>query len=540
MPVIIFYQINILSAWISRGEESEENMSKLMTAQEAIALIKDGDGVAISGFHEIVVARELYKELAKTYRETGHPRDLTLVQASGNRGIFEMTEEGLFAHYIAGHYTYNQKMIDMINDNKIKSHNLPQGVISHMYRAAAGGKIGELTKIGLHTFCDPRYGGGKMNDITTEDIVELLVIDGQEQLLYKLPKMDIGIIRGTTADEFGNITIEEECLPADILDVAMAVKSMGGKVIAQVKNYVPAEKMHRTEVVVPGSMVDAIVICSDPETNHRQTPVFEYSPELAGHGRLEIGFDVLPMNERKIIARRAAMELSPRSVVNLGIGIPEGVALVANEEGVGDELTLTIESGLIGGIPAGGENFGSSYNAWAALPMSAQFDYYNGGNLNISCLGFAEVDGVGNVNVSRFGTKIAGVGGFIDITQASPVIVFAGTMTAGGLKVEISDGKLNILQEGKKIKFLPQIGQLTFSAEQSRKNGQRILFVTERCVFEVTEQGLVLTEIAPGITLEEHILPCMGFEPIISPELKLMDERIFRDGLMGLDEILKK
>ena len=502
-------------------------------------MIRDGDGVAISGFHECVVARELYKELGNRFRETGHPKDLTLVQASGNLGVVEMTEEGLFAHYVAGHYTYNQKMIDMINQNKLKSHNLPQGVIAHMYRAVAGGKPGELTKIGLNTFCDPRFGGGKMNEITTEDLVFLQEIEGEEYLLYKLPKLDIGLIRGTSADEWGNITVEDESAPEDILDVAMAVKSMGGKVIAQVKQCVDSRSFDRSEVVVPGNLVDAVVVCTDPLNNHKQTATVYYDPAMAGHRHIDVDFGTLPLNERKVIARRTALELSPNSVVNLGIGIPEGVAMVASEEGVSDHLTLTIESGLIGGVPAGGDHFGSSYNAWAALPMSAQFDYYHGGGLNICSLGFAEVNPQGDVNVSRFGTKIAGVGGFIDISQSSPVTVFSGTMTAGGLKVEVSDGKLQILQEGKKKKFLNTIGQLTFSAKQSRKSGQKVLFVTERCVFELDNDGLVLTEIAPGVTVEEHILPCMEFVPRISPNLKTMDARLFSEGLMGLADMLK-
>lgn len=514
-------------------------MSKRVDLQTAVDMIRDGDGIAISGFQLCTVARELYLALAERYRTTGHPKGLTLMQGAGNLGVHDMTEEGLFSRYITGHFANNKKMIQMTNENKIQAYNFPQGVICHMYRAAAAGKVGEITRIGLHTFCDPRLGGGRMNEATTEDLVELVDVGGVEHLLYKTPKLDIALVRGTTSDELGNITIEEESSPVDLLDVVMAVKSMGGKVIVQVKNYVSSQSMDRAQVVIPGSMVDAVVVSEKPFENHLQTPAAYYDPVIAGHLRLNsVGFGTIPLDERKIIARRAAMELTPHSVVNLGIGIPEGVATVASEEGVDDRMVLTIESGLIGGIPAGGPHFGSSYNAWAALNMPYQFDYYNGGNLNVASLGFAEVDPTGNINVSRFGTRIAGCGGFIDISQPTPKIAFSGAMTAGGLEVEIRDGKLVILQEGKRKKFLRKIDQITFSASYSRQCGQRVLFITERCVFELTDQGLLLTEIAPGISVEEHILPCMEFEPIVSPNLRLMDERIFRDEPMGLASMI--
>lgn len=510
-------------------------MGKRVDIEAAIDLIRDGDGVAVSGFQLATVARELYLALAERYKATGHPAGLTLMQGAGNLGVHDMTVEGLFARYITGHYANNKKMIDLVNENKIVSYNFPQGVIAHMYRAAAAGKLGEITRIGLNTFCDPRQQGGKMNEATVENLVELVEIAGREHLLYNLPKLDIALIRGTTADELGNISIEEESAPVDALDVAMAVKAMGGKVIVQVKNYVSSKSMDRTQVLIPGCMVDAVVVSERPAENHLQTPAAFYDPVLSGHYRLDnVGFGTIPLDERKIIARRAAMELSPNSVVNLGIGIPEGIAPVAAEEGIGDHLVLTIESGLIGGIPAGGAHFGSAYNAWAALHMTSQFDYYNGGNLNVASLGFAEADPTGNVNVSRFGARIAGAGGFIDISQSTKKVVFSGTMTAGGLKAEVRDGKVNILQEGKKKKFIQSIDQITFSAAFSRSANQTVLFVTERCVFRLTDQGLMLTEIAPGIDLEQHILACMDFKPLISPDLTLMDERIFRESSMGL------
>ena len=349
------------------------------------------------------------------------------------------------------------------------------------------------------------------------------------------------MIRGTTADEHGNISMEEEGAPIDALDVAMAVKAMGGKVIAQVKNYVSSASMERSRVVIPGNLVDAVVVSEDPLENHRQTPGSFYNPVLSGHYRLDnVGFGSIPLDERKVIARRAAMELAEHSVVNLGIGIPEGVAAVANEEGAGDQILLTIESGLVGGVPTGGQDFGCAVNAWAALPMTTQFDYYNGGNLALTCLGFAEVDGTGNVNVSKFGTRIAGCGGLVDISQSTHKVVFCGTMTAGGLKTKVEDGKLVILEEGKRTKFKQSVEQITFSSEFSKKAGQKVLFITERCVFQVTEQGLELIEVAPGIDIETDIWPYMDFAPVIPENVALMDERLFLDQPMGLDRWLKE
>lgn len=521
-------------------------MNKRMNLQEALDLIPDGAGVAVSGFMLMAVPRELYLGIEKKFQDTGHPCNLTIMHAAGNgnnkdQGIYDISYEGLITRYITGHFANNSRMIDLANANKVAAYNFPQGVIAHMFRAAAAGKPGEITRIGLNTFCDPRIQGGKLNEAAEDDLVELLDVSGEEFLLYKVPKLDIGLIRGTTADEHGNITMEEEGAPIDALDVAMAVKAMGGKVIVQVKNYVSGASVDRAQVVIPGNLVDAVVVSETPLENHRQTPGTYYNPVLSGHYKMnDINFASIAFDERKVIARRAAMELSPNSVVNLGIGIPEGVAAVATEEGVGDQLTLTIESGLIGGIPTGGQDFGCAINAWAALPMTSQFDYYNGGNLDLTCLGFAEVDAAGNVNVSRFGKKIAGCGGLVDISQSTHTVLFCGTMTAGGLKETIENGRLVILEEGKKIKFKKSVEQITFSAEFSQKHKQKVLFITDRCVFQVTDQGLKLTEVAPGISIEKDILPYMEFKPMISDSVSTMDIRLFTDAPIGLRQILEE
>lgn len=510
-------------------------MNKLFTVDEAIDLIKDDDTVAISGFMLATVAEEIYEKIAEKFLTVDSPRNLTLYQGSGNSGTQRLSHEGLIKRYVTGHYANNQAMIDMLNENKIETYNLPQGVITQMYRAAASGKVGEITKIGLKTYIDPRQQGGKMNEVTKEDLVELVDINGEEHLLYKAPKIDIALIRGTTADENGNITFEDESSYIDALDIAMAAKNSGGKVIVQVKNYVNSESIKRTDVLIPGILVDAVVVTSDVEQYHRQVPATVYDPVIAGQYRKHVeSTKNIKLDNRKIIARRAAMELRPNSVINLGIGIPEGVADVATEEGFGDELTLTIESGLIGGIPLGGSYFGSAINAQASLSMSYQFDFYNGGGLDATFLGFAEIDPKGNINVSKFGKMIAGCGGFIDISQSTQKIVYCGTFTAGGLKQEVKDGQLVILEEGKRSKFLDSIEQITFSAEMVPVLGQDVMIVTERCVFQYEDKGLVITEIAPGIDLEKDIFAHMGFKPHVSEDLKLMDPRIFKDELMGL------
>ena len=515
-------------------------MSKRVDMDTAIGMIRDGDVVAVSGFMLICTPRELYVAIGERFKATGHPRNLTIVAASGNgnskdQGLYDMSYEGLVTRYITGHFANNSRKVKLVTQNKLECYKYPQGGLVHIYRALAAGTPGEITRIGLNTFCDPRYEGGKLNEVTKEDLVHVVDVLGEEHLLYTVPKLNVGLIRGTTADEMGNISIEDEIAPIDTLDLALAVKAQGGKVIAQVKNYVAAGSLTRREVAVPGCLVDAVVVSEEPMESHRQTPGNFYNPVLAGYYRTnDVGFAAIPLSERKVIARRAAMELQPGALVNLGIGIPEGVAAVASEEGIEDKITLTVETGLIGGVPVGGNDFGASVNAWATLPIASQFDLYNGGNLNISCLGFAEVDQEGNINVNRIGNRIMGCGGFIDISQCTERIVFAGTMTSGGLEVAIEDGKLNIIKEGRFKKFIKKVEQVTFNASYSRQLGQDIYYVTERCVFRIGDRGLVLTEVAPGIDVEKHILPNMDFEPVISPDLKLMDDRIFREDLMGL------
>lgn len=516
-------------------------MSKRMTAREAIDQVKDGDFLVSSGFQMMTNPEELMAALETRFDEMGSPKNLTVMHGAGQGlsgapgiGLTHYAKEGMLKRYITGHFAGNKGMMDLANENKIEVYNLPQGVLCHLYRAAAAGKKGELTKVGLKTFVDPRVEGGKITPRATEDIVHLVEVMGEEYLFYDAPKIDIALIRGTSADEFGNITMEEECAVIDALDVAMACKANGGKVFVQVKYCITSASMRGRDVVIPGNLVDGVILTSDADKYHRQTPATLYDPAMAGYVKVETdSAKPLEMGDRKIIARRAAMELEPASTVNLGIGIPEMIGVVAGEEGVSDELILTIESGFIGGTPVGGLSFGSAVNYWAGLPMTSQFDFYNGGGLKTAFLGFAEISAKGDVNSSKFGKRLAGCGGFIDISQFTPRMVFCGTMTAGGLEIAVENGKLKIVQEGSRKKFLKEIGQITFSSEYATDHDQEVLVITERCVFRLTKDGFELSEVAEGIDIQKDIVDQMEFEPVIK-DVKIMDPAIFREGPMDL------
>ena len=513
-------------------------MNKVVSAREAVKLIKDGDTVAFGGFVGAAHAEEVTAAIQASFLESAQPRDLTVVYAAGQgdgkeRGLNHLGEEGLVKRIVGGHWGLVPRLQKLALENKLSAYNLPQGVISHLFRDIAAGKLGVLTHVGLKTFADPRLEGGKINDVSKKDmdLVKVVNIDGEERLLYKAFPVNVGIIRATYADTQGNCTMEHEGALAESLAIAQAAKNSGGKVIVQVKQVVEYGSLDARKVKIPGIYVDAIVVAG--QENHRQTFGTYYNPAYSGETRVPVdSLAPLPLSERKIIARRAAMELIPDAVVNLGIGMPEGVASIAAEEGL-KGMVLTTESGTIGGIPAGGGDFGVTTNPDCVLEQPAQFDFYDGGGLDVAFLGLAQMDVHGNINVSKFGPKIAGCGGFINITQNARKVIYCGTFTAGGLKVSVAEGKLKIDQEGKSKKLINEVEQVTFSGAYAQEKGQPVLYITERAVFKLTPEGVELTEIAPGVDLQKDILDQMDFKPIMK-DVKTMDERIFRDALMGL------
>ncbi len=515
--------------------------SKIVTPQQAIELIHEGDTLVCSGFGVVGVPDELLLALQQRFESTQSPRDLTLIFGGGpgdgkEQGINRIALDGLIKRAIGGHWGLVPKLGAMATENRIEAWNLPLGVISHLYRDIAAGLPGNLSRVGLGTFVDPRLQGGKVNARTTEELVSLIELAGQELLFYQVPKPQVAFIRASIADPDGNLSIEREALTQDTLAIATAVKNAGGIVIAQVEYLCESGSLPARQVKVPGILVDCVVQAR-PEY-HMQTYGTAYHPALSGQMRVPLdALPPMPFNERKIIARRAAFELMPNAVVNLGIGMPEGVADIANEERLLSYMTLTAEPGVVGGVPGSGLNFGSSTNATAQLDMNQQFDFYDGGGLDLAVLGLAECDARGNINVSRFGPKLAGAGGFINITQNSRTVVFIGTFSAGGLKVAVEQGELRILQEGKHRKFVEAIEQVTFSGEYAARLGKKVLYVTERCVFALTPEGLELTEVAPGIDVERDILAHMAFRPIVRQPV-LMDARIFRPEPMGLKDSL--
>jgi len=523
---------------------------KFITGEEAAKLVKDGDTLATCGFIGMGCADEIFYNLEKRFLETGSPKDLILTwgasvsDSKSYIGCNRFAHPGMIKRIVCGHIGLTVDIVRMAVENQFEAYNLPQGVLLHMYRARCGKKPCIISPIGLGTFVDPRETGGKLNQKAIEngpDYVSLIEIDGEEYLMYKTFPIDVAIIRGTSADENGNITMEHEGIVLENYPVAVAAKSSGGIVIAQVERIVKKGTLNPQMVRVPGIAVDYIVMASDPKF-HEQSFYSRYDGSLSGECKIPVaGLVPNKLDDRKIIARRGAMELIPGAVLNLGIGIPSEIGSVAAEEGFGEGLTMTVEPGPIGGVACDGLKFGCAVNAEAMMEHPLQFDFYDAGGLDLAVLGLAELDADGNVNVSKFGPKIAGAGGFINITQNTQNVIFVGTMTAGGLKIQTGDGKVTILQEGKVKKFIKSVEHKTFSGAIARKRNQKVMYITERAVFEMRPEGLTLTEIAPGIDLQTQVLDQMEFAPIVAPDLKLMDERIFWDKPMGIyDEVMAK
>lgn len=511
----------------------------VLTARQAVDLIEDNAVVVTGGFVGLGVPEEIELELENKFLEQQKPNDLTLVYAAGqgdgkDKGLNHFAHSGMLKRVIGGHWGLAPKLGKLACDNEIEAYNLPQGVISHMFRDIAAKKPGTITHIGLKTFIDPRLEGGKINSRTTEEMVELVEFDGKEYLRYLHFKPDIALLRGSYADENGNISFEDEAVTLESLSIAQATKNSGGKVIVQVKGIVKSGSLDPRLVKIPGIYVDTVVVVSTLKY-HMQSFGVDYNASYNGSKKLVMpSSSEEPLDAKKIIGRRAAMELMPNVTVNLGIGVPEIVAVVANEEGIGNEMTLTVEAGPIGGVPANGLSFGASANPTMVLDQPYQFDFYDGGGLDLAFLGLAECDKNGNINVSKFGPKVAGCGGFINITQTSKKVIYCGTFTARGIKIQAADGSLEIVQEGSVNKFIDSVEQITFSGEYANDINLDVTYITERAVFKLTKAGLELIEIAPGVDLKKDILAHMEFKPVISQKLKLMDERIFRQEKMGL------
>ncbi len=520
-----------------RPQGREVPSLRLVTADAAVKLIRSGDTLIVGGSgggHAVPEA--LMAAVGRRFLKEGEPRRLTVVHPVGlgddaTLGLGHFAHEGLLKRDVGGTFVNSPRISDLALADKIEGYTLPQGALSQLTREMAAGRAGLLTETGLHTFVDPRHGGGKQSKSAKEDLVELVEFRGREYLFYKPFHIDAALLRGTTADEDGNVTMEEEAVFGEVLAEAQAARRCGGIVIVQVKRLAKRGTLPAKAVKIPGILVDLVVV----EPEQRQTYLTAYSPSYAGELKTPLSdIAVLPHGARKVIARRAAAELFTGAVCNLGSGISTGIANIAAEEGVLDAVCLTNEQGLIGGAPASGNEAGASRNYAAMIDQPYQFDFYDGGGLDLAFLSFAEVDAEGNVNVSRFGGRIVGPGGFINISQNAKCVVFGGTFCAGKSEIAWPGGVTRIARDGNQQKFVAAVEQITYSGSFGSARGQRVLYVTERAVFRLAESGIELIELAPGIELERDILARMAFRPRIAPALKPMDARLFLPERMGL------
>jgi propionate CoA-transferase len=513
-----------------RGKSTIE--ASIITAEEAATLIHDGDTVALSGFGLACVNEETMIAVEQRFLAQATPRNLTVVHATAlgdrrTKGLSHWGHEGLIKRWIGGVMISSPRFAKLIENDKCEAYNLPQGVITQLFREIAAGRPGVVTRIGLGTFVDPRVEGGRMSPSTVEQLVQVVELGGKEWLFYPSFPLNVGLLRGTTADKNGNLTLTKEGVKSEVLPIAQAVHNSGGIVIAQVESIVESGTLDPNDVKVPGILVDYLVV-SKPE-NHFQTENTQYNPSFSGQRRVPV--DRIPsieLDERKVIARRCAAELTPGAVVNLGVGIPADVGSVLAEEGKSGRFVLTTEAGGIGGVPAGMKDFPHVYNPEAMMDHHAQFDFYDGGGLDVTVLGMAQLDAAGNVNVSKFGKRVVGCGGFVNISQSAKKVVFAGTFTSG-LEVAVAEGRLRITTEGGERKLRRRVDQITFSGAFVARSRQTVLYVTERAVFELRDGVVTLTEIAPGIDLERDVLGQMDFKPAIAADLATMDAGLFRE-----------
>ncbi|HUG60653.1 MAG TPA: CoA-transferase [Methylomirabilota bacterium] len=510
---------------------------RVVSAADVASLVHDGDTVLIGGSgggHSI--AESLIVALEGRYLEEGSPKAITSVHPVGigdeaTQGVSRFAHPGMLKRIVTGTLVDSPPLEALAIKGAIEAYTLPQGALSQLMREMAAGRPGLVTRAGLHTFADPRIGGGKQSPTAKEDLVEIVELAGKEWMFYRPFHVDVCLLRGTTADEDGNVTMEQEAVFGEMLSMAQATRRCAGIVVVQVKRLARRHTLPAKQVKIPGILIDLVVV--DPA--QRQTYMTEYSPGYAGEVRVPLSdMQPLPMGPRKVIARRAAMELFPGAICNLGSGISTGIAMVAAEEGVLDDVVLTNEQGLIGGAPAMDVDAGAATNYAAIVDQPYQFDFYDGGGLDLAFLSFAEIDASGNVNVSRFADRVIGFGGFINISQGARKVVFSGTFTAGGLKMDFVDGHAVIVSEGRNPKLVDQVNQISYSSRFGREYHQEVVYVTERAVFRRADEGLELVEIAPGIDLEKDVIAQMGFRPRIADDLKTMDARLFSHAKMGL------
>ena len=520
-----------------KANEVEEKDMEKITADEAARLVEDGDAILISGSgggHSVPEA--LLAAVERRFIAEGKPQGLTSVSVVGvgdraALGASHLAHEGLLKRAITSALVDSPGLVRLAAENKIEAYTFPQGVLSQLMRDMAAGRPGLLTKTGLNSFVDPRQQGARQSPCTPLDFVEVVTLAGEEWLLFKPVPVSVAFLRGTTADEDGNVTMEQEAVFGEMLAMAQATRQAGGIVIVQVKRMASRGTLPAQQVKIPGILVDFVVV----DAEQRQTYATDYDPSYSGELRIPVDdIKPLPFGSRKVMVRRAAMELFPGAICNLGAGVSTGLSTIAAEEGLLDAVHLTNEQGLIGGAPITGRDSGGAQNFSAMIDQPAQFDFYDGGGLDLAFLSFAEVDAQGNVNVSRFGDRIIGVGGFINIAQNARCVVFSGTLTAGDLDVAWEQGKTIIRKEGRHKKFVPKLEQICYSASMGRERGQIALFVTERAVFQIGAKGLELIEIAPGLDAERDVISNMGFRPRVARDLRVMDARIFATGLMGL------
>lgn len=527
---------------------------KLTSASDAVALVRDGDTVCVSGFVTQGAPEAVLKALGDRFEANGKPCNLTLLFGGGpgdygERGLSHLAKVNkdgtscMLRRAIGGHFGQVPKIAELCLKNQVEAWTLPMGSISRMIRAQSTHSPGHITSVGIGTYVDPDISGGAANDSALKshlhsNLISKLTIDGQTNLMYKALPIDVAIIRGTTADAQGNISVEHESLLCDQKITAAAAKNSGGIVIAQVKRIAADSSISSREVAIPGALVDCVVVVDekDHDTLHGMSYEERHNPAFTGELKTpQESIEKMSLDIRKIIARRGVFALKPNTIVNLGIGLPEGIASVATEEGMLEYITLSTEPGVFGGLPASGKSFGPAYNASSLLEMNQMFDFYDGGGLNMCFLGAAQVSPSGDVNVSRMSRDtLTGPGGFIDISQSTKNICFMMCFTTKGLEVTASEGSLNIKCEGRVKKFVSTVFEKTFSGDEGVRRGQTVFYVTERCVFRRSSESetIELIEIAPGVDLQTDILDQMEFTPSISSDLKYMDSRIFTDEKM--------